>query len=98
MNKTLKYSDICLLPNYSTVSTRSECDTSVTFGNYTFDLPVIPSNMKTVISESLAESLIRKGYFYILHRFGCKQTKFARKMSGPQQGIKYVSLSVSWIM
>lgn len=94
MKKALKYSDVCLLPNYSEVSSRSECDTSVQFGRYNFTLPVIPANMKTVIDESLAEQLILEKYFYVLHRFGCDAVGFAKRLSGPQRGIKYVSVSV----
>jgi GMP reductase len=94
MKKALKYSDVCLLPNYSEVSSRSECDTSVQFGPYNFALPVIPANMKTVIDESLAERLILEKYFYVLHRFGCDTVGFAKRLSGPQRGIKYVSVSV----
>lgn len=94
MKSALSYSDVCLLPNYSEVKSRSECDTSVVLGNYEFDVPVIPANMKTVINEQIAEKLICNKYFYILHRFGCDSFGFAEKLSGPQQGIKYVSLSV----
>jgi GMP reductase len=94
MKSALKYSDICLLPNYSEVSSRSECDTSVKFGNYTFELPVIPANRKTVIDENLAEQLIANKYFYVLHRFGCDVHGFCKSLSGAQRGIKYVSISV----
>lgn len=94
MKKALKYSDVCLLPNYSEVASRSECDTSVQFGPYKFALPVIPANMKTVINEHLAEQLIPEKYFYVLHRFGCDTVNFAKRLSGAQRGIKYVSVSV----
>lgn len=63
------YEDIQLIPRKSVVGSRSECDTSVSFGSRTFKLPVVPSNMQTIIDEDLAVSLAENGYFYVIHRF-----------------------------
>lgn len=63
------YEDIQLIPNKCIINSRSEADTSVRLGNYTFKLPVIPANMQTIIDETVAEQLARDGYFYIMHRF-----------------------------
>lgn len=69
MDNVFDYEDIQLIPAKSIVNSRSECDTSVNFGGYTFKLPVVPANMQTVIDEKLAILLAKKGYFYIMHRF-----------------------------
>ena len=50
-NKLLKYSDVSLVPKLSHVQSRSEVDVECELGNQKFNLPVIPANMKTVISE-----------------------------------------------
>ena len=63
------YEDIQLVPNKCIVNSRSECDTTVKLGKFTFKLPVVPANMQTVIDESVAEFLAKNGYFYIMHRF-----------------------------
>ena len=63
------YEDIQLIPNKCIVESRSQCDTSVTLGKYTFKIPVVPANMQTIIDEALAEQLAKEGYFYIMHRF-----------------------------
>ena len=63
------YEDIRLVPAKSVVNSRSECDTSVTFGGMTFKFPVVPANMQTIIDEKIAISLAENGYFYIMHRF-----------------------------
>jgi GMP reductase len=63
------YEHINLVPKKCVVSSRSECDTSVTFGKHTFKMPVIPANMECVINQELAEKLASNHYFYILHRF-----------------------------
>ena len=66
----LHYKDICLLPKYSMLSSRSEADCSINFLNNIFKLPVVPSNMTCVIDEERAKWLDQNGYFYIMHRFG----------------------------
>lgn len=67
--KIFDYEDVQLIPNKSIVRSRSECDTTVTLGNRTFALPVVPANMQTVIDEELAEKLAADNYFYVMHRF-----------------------------
>lgn len=68
-NRSLKYEDICLVPNYSTVSSRTECSTFSYIGGQQFKLPVIPANMKTVIDYDLARWMSKERYFYVMHRF-----------------------------
>lgn len=63
------YEDIQLIPNKCIVNSRSECDTTIKFGNHEFKLPVVPANMQTIIDEKLAFELAKNGYFYIMHRF-----------------------------
>jgi GMP reductase len=84
------YDNVLLLPRKCRVESRAECDTSVEFGGRRFRLPVVPSNMKTVIDEPIAEMLARGGYFYVMHRFDLDAVAFARRMR--EQG-QYVSIS-----
>lgn len=74
------FEDINLLPKLCQVESRSECDTSVTFGGRVFKLPVVPANMQSVIDEALATKLAQNGYFYILHRFDIDVVKFISDM------------------
>jgi len=69
MDNVFDYEDIQLIPNKCIVNSRSECDTSIQFGNYKFKLPVVPANMQTIIDETIAINLAENGYFYIMHRF-----------------------------
>ena len=55
------YDNVLLLPRKCRVDSRSECDTSVEFGGRRFHLPAVPSNMKTVIDETIAQMLAREG-------------------------------------
>ena len=66
---TYRYEDICLVPRYSTLKSRSNADTKLILGKHTFKLPVIPSNMKAVIDSTLAGELSNSGYMYSMHRF-----------------------------
>lgn len=86
------YEDIQLIPRKCIVKSRKECDTSVEFGGRTFRLPVVPSNMQTVIDENIARYLAENGYFYIMHRFKPEsRLQFVRKM---QESGLYASISV----
>lgn len=73
MNKVFDYKDINLVPDYSDIKSRSECDTSVKIGNMNFKIPHIPANMESVINTKICIDLAKNGYFYILHRFLTKE-------------------------
>lgn len=67
--KIFDYEDIQLIPNKCIVKSRSECDTSIEFGNRRFAMPVVPANMQTVVDEPLAIWFAENDYFYVMHRF-----------------------------
>ncbi len=76
------YDNILLLPRKCRVQSRSECDTSVTLGQHSFRLPVVPANMKTVVNESICEWLAKNGYFYVMHRFDLDNVQFVKECKG----------------
>ena len=80
MNQKFDYDDINLIPRYSIVDSRSECDPSIQFGKFKFKNPVIPANMESVINEELCIKLSQNNYFYIMHRFGIDNVKFVQNM------------------
>lgn len=86
------YEDVQLIPNKCIINSRSEADTSITFGKHTFRLPVVPANMQTILDEDIAEKLAQNGYFYIMHRFDEEGHKpFVKRMH--EQGL-IASISV----
>lgn len=86
------YEDIQLVPNKCIVKSRSEIDTRIKFGPMTFNIPVVPANMQTVIDEKLAVCLAQNGYFYIMHRFDeDERLPFVKRMH--DQGL-FASISV----
>ncbi len=74
------YDNILLLPRKCRVQSRSECDASVELGGRRFKLPVVPSNMKTVVDEKICTWLAQNGYFYVMHRFDLDNVQFVRDM------------------
>ncbi|MFD1017924.1 GMP reductase [Thalassobacillus hwangdonensis] len=81
MENVFDYEDIQLIPAKCVVDTRSECDTTVTLGNHTFKLPVVPANMQTIIDDHIATYMAENGYFYIMHRFQPEtRIEFIKKM------------------
>ncbi len=74
------YDNILLLPRKCRVESRSECDASVTLGERTFRLPVVPANMKTVVDEDICVWLAQSGYFYVMHRFDLDNVRFVKDM------------------
>ncbi|MFG6117136.1 GMP reductase [Halobacillus sp. MO56] len=73
MENVFDYEDIQLIPAKCVVNSRSECDTKIHLGGYSFKLPVVPANMQTIIDEKIAIALAENGYFYIMHRFQPEQ-------------------------
>lgn len=80
MIQKFDYDDINLIPKYSVVNSRSECDTSIKLGEHIFKNPIIPANMESVIDENISIKLVERGYFYIMHRFGTDNKKFIKNM------------------
>lgn len=74
------YDNILLLPRKCRVDSRAQCDTGLQFGPRRFTMPVVPSNMKTVVDETIVETLARADHFYVMHRFDLDNLAFARAM------------------
>ncbi|MDI3091246.1 GMP reductase [Priestia megaterium] len=92
MENVFDYEDIQLIPAKSVVNSRTECDTTITFGERKFKLPVVPANMQTIIDEKLSIYLAENGYFYVMHRFQPeKRMSFVKDMK--ERGL-FASISV----
>jgi GMP reductase len=90
----LQYKDVCLIPDYSKLRSRSEADVSVDFLGRKFKLPIIPSNMKCVIDMKLAKWLSNNGYFYVMHRFGVSNLELLKIMYDNGWTLKSISVGV----
>jgi|TARA_R110000824_G_scaffold11959_5_gene52629 GMP reductase len=90
--KTLKYSEVSLVPNYSTCESRSAASTSIVFGEQQFNLPIVPANMKSVINTDIARWMSSARYFYIMHRFDIDLLDFVTQAN--KEDWETISISV----
>ncbi|MFB1050151.1 GMP reductase [Paraliobacillus sp. JSM ZJ581] len=96
MENVFDYEDIQLIPAKCIVNSRSQCDTNITLGKHTFDLPVVPANMQTIIDEKIALFLAKNNYFYVMHRFQPeKRIDFIKDMHA-QNLIASISVGVKY--
>ena len=76
MKQALTFDDVALVPVFNNVESRNDPDTSTRLTkNIRMGIPIIASNMDTVISPALAQVLINAGSVPIFHRFMEFETK-----------------------
>ena len=74
--ETLSYDDVLLVPQYSDIRSRSECDTSVTLGpGVNLKIPIISSCMDTVTEETMAAEIGWLGGLGVIHRYNTPQSQ-----------------------
>jgi IMP dehydrogenase len=70
MKETLSFDDVLVVPKFSTITSRSEVDTSNFLdAELRFDLPLISSPMDTVTETSMATTISKAGGLGIVHRY-----------------------------
>uniref|UniRef100_A0A3B0MFV3 GMP reductase n=1 Tax=Theileria annulata TaxID=5874 RepID=A0A3B0MFV3_THEAN len=91
MYDTYDFDNVMLLPRECIVMTRADCDVSAKLGKFTFKIPLMASNMPSIMNETIAVELAKRNYFYVMHRYGTNNLEFSRKMRS--LGL-FVSISV----
>ena len=89
--KSYGFEEVYLLHNKCIAKSRKDCDPSVILGGMKFKVPAVPANMKSVINQDTCVYLAKKGWFYIMHRFGIDNHEFTRFMH--DQGL-FASISI----
>lgn len=69
IRKGYSFDDVLLVPRYNDIPSRKDVDTSVQFGNFELQLPVLSSNMDTVTGHMMANKMFSLGGMGVLHRF-----------------------------
>src|SRR3990172_4000440 len=90
MNRALAFDDVCLVPQYNNVPSRTEpiLETWLT-KKIKIGIPTVPSNMDTVIGDELAEVMVSYGSTPIFHRFCSFEQKGSWAKRFPQCFISY---------
>jgi len=65
----LTFGDVLLKPNYSDIKSRSEVNLSVKIKNFTFNNPLVPANMKSIMSIDMCRELYKEKSLGLMHRF-----------------------------
>ena len=69
-NQTFTFDDVQIIPQYSDVASRSNCNTStLVTENYVIDIPLIASPMASICELEMAYEMWRLGGVGIVHRF-----------------------------
>ena len=63
------FDGVILTPQFSSLRSRSEADTSFKFWNYDRTIPIISANMETITGSDMAISLWKLGGIGAMHRF-----------------------------
>ncbi len=69
MREFLTFDDVLLLPKYSLIESRSQVDLSVKIKDFTFASPIIPANMKDVVSREVMKEMYLQNSLSLMHRF-----------------------------
>lgn len=70
MKKTLSFDDVLLVPSYSDIKSRAECDLGVDMGNgLDLSIPIIASPMDSVSESSMALAMADAGGIAVVHRY-----------------------------
>jgi len=71
--ETLSFDDVMLVPQYSSILSRSEVDTRTVLSNnnktFSLSIPIISANMDTVTESAMAIVMAKMGGLGIIHRF-----------------------------
>jgi len=70
----ITFSDVLLVPQYSKIKSRSSVDLSVKIDcgpnkQFTFNQPIIPANMSSILGQEMALEIVKSGGLALLHRF-----------------------------
>lgn len=67
--KALGYEDVFIVPKFSTIKSRQDVDISTQLGEFNIPVPIMASNMDTVMNQGMCYALNKSGALGALHRF-----------------------------
>lgn len=93
------FDDVLIVPQRSSISSRSEIDVSWSLGEWKFDIPIIAANMDTICGEKMAIKMAEMGGLGIIHRYMSVQEygDIAKRWSERFSFTKPLALSVGLV-
>ena len=92
MKECLSYNDVLLVPQYSSIKSRSEVNLESRLGNKSYTLPIISSPMDTVTDTEMALAMEIAGGLGVVHRY-CSIPEQIEKIS--YEGIRAAAIGVT---
>jgi IMP dehydrogenase len=78
------FNDTLILPQFSSVKSRKDCDTSTNFLGEQLTTPIMSSNMDTVTEHHMATAMEKAGGIGCLHRFMTIEENIEQLLKSPQ--------------
>jgi IMP dehydrogenase len=92
MIEGLTYNDITLIPRFSSIESRADCDTSTNLAGLKLNVPIISSNMDTVTDYTVAKLMREQGGIGCLHRFWSIESQVHQYKHSPSETIQAVGI------
>lgn len=95
----LEYKDVLLRHQKSVANSRSELSTEILFGGFKFAVPVVASNMKSIITPEICKMFDEENWFYVYHRIDGPEDVLSFLKYAQDMRIKSISVGVKpeWV-
>lgn len=90
----LALDDVLIVPQYSTLSSRSECSTTTRIGKLELGVPVLSAAMDTVTGDKFCLALAKEGGMAIVHRFQAWPEQSAIVAAGRRGGLAAAAIGI----
>ena len=96
MKKALTYDDVLLVPQYSTVKSRSDVELAQNLdSNIVLEIPIISSPMDTVTETKMACAMASMGGLGILHRYNPLMKQAEMAFHCHQKGVENIAAAIA---
>ena len=92
MKKALSFDDVLIVPNFSNIVSRQDCNTTVSIGGLQLEFGLMSANMDTVTGSKMSEEMFRNGGIGVLHRF-CSIKENINMMKNSYGGIASIGIT-----
>jgi len=97
MTQTYTFDDVQIIPTYSEIQSRSNCDTSTLLTeNYHIDIPLVASPMASICEYDMAYKMWSLGGVGVIHRFNTieEQVDIVSKLKSKQKEL--IGMGTGW--